>query len=60
LDPDIEGRLQSLQSEHLAAMIDYMLGEHVTGDLRAPLSAVHLAGDRKTKARETVTGSPRA
>jgi hypothetical protein len=28
LDPDIECRLQSLQIEHLAAVLDYMFGDH--------------------------------
>ncbi len=31
LDPDIEGRLKSLQREHLAAVFDFMFGERIKG-----------------------------
>ena len=60
LEPDIEGRLQSLQSEQLAAVLDYMLGEHKKGEPRASLASSRQAGDHKTKHWETVSGAPRA
>lgn len=31
LDPDIEGRLRALESEHLAALVDYLLGGEERG-----------------------------
>jgi hypothetical protein len=32
LDADIQGRLQSLDREHLAALLDYMLGDTAAVD----------------------------
>jgi hypothetical protein len=60
LDPDIEGRMQSLQREHLAAVFAYMLGEGKIAEQWAQTSQPRFAEVTRKKSKGAASDTPRS